>query len=270
MLTWKLGLIFSALSIIFVLAVSRPVSADPPLQPAQITMPNWLNKPNGDNFISYYPLRAKMLGKEGGVDLNCTVTAAGTLTDCTVVEDTPGYGFGDATLQIAKLFQMKPKTIDGQPVAGGRFRTLIRWRLAPSPTPAAAAGTSETTPSSSAQSTSSGGIAAIRQSKWAASGTAQTLDHFYSLGPDCSSSGNPEVRVLEAPKNGTISVGTGRTFPNYLKDSPRSQCDDKMTDSVTVLYKSNNEYLGDDYTEILVLFPDGTARKYHYEIVIIK
>jgi protein TonB len=104
----------------------------PPAPPhvARITNPDWLHKPNGDDFVSYYPARAMELGKEGKVTLNCTVSATGTLTDCSVDESPAGYGFGDATLRISKLFKMKPQTADGSAVEGGKFTTVVVWRLA--------------------------------------------------------------------------------------------------------------------------------------------
>ena len=92
---------------------------------ARITNPDWLHKPNGDDFVSYYPARAMELGKEGKVTLNCTVSATGTLTDCSVDKSPTGYGFGDATLRISKLFKMKPQTADGQAVEGGKFTTVV-------------------------------------------------------------------------------------------------------------------------------------------------
>ena len=104
------------------------VSATPLPQPPLIAMPQWIKQPIDDDYAKYYPLRAKQLGAGGRVTLNCAVTGAGTLADCTVAEDKPGYGFGDATLRIAKLFKMAPQTADGLPVTGGRFMTVIIWK----------------------------------------------------------------------------------------------------------------------------------------------
>ncbi len=56
-------------------------------------------------------LRAKM---------QCTVTAEGRLSDCRVIsESPPGMGAGAAALRLARLFKMKPHTVDGRPLAGG-------------------------------------------------------------------------------------------------------------------------------------------------------
>jgi protein TonB len=47
-----------------------------------------------------------------------------------VDEDPTGFGFGDATLRISKLWKMKPQTADGQPVEGAKWSTVVIWRLA--------------------------------------------------------------------------------------------------------------------------------------------
>jgi protein TonB len=70
------------------------------------------------------------LGKTGRVTLNCTVTSKGTLADCSAQENPAGYGFGDASIRISKLFKMKPQQADGQSVEGGKFSTVIVWQLA--------------------------------------------------------------------------------------------------------------------------------------------
>ncbi len=76
----------------------------------------------------YFPDRAQRLNVNGKASLSCTVTEQGKLTDCSITnEDPPDQGFGDATLKVAKIFKLKPKTLDGAPVAGGKVQVVIRW-----------------------------------------------------------------------------------------------------------------------------------------------
>jgi protein TonB len=107
-----------------------PPAPPPPPHTPVVDNPDWLHKPNGDDYADYYPARAMELDKTGRVTLHCTVTAKGTLADCSADEDPPGYGFGDASLRISKLFKMKPLTADGKAVEGGKFSTVIVWKLA--------------------------------------------------------------------------------------------------------------------------------------------
>jgi len=44
-------------------------------------------------------------------------------------EDPPGYGFGDAAIQISHSFRMAPRTTDGRPTVGGRLLVAITFRL---------------------------------------------------------------------------------------------------------------------------------------------
>ena len=81
-------------------------------------------------MAGYYPALAQKLNISGRVSIQCIVDAVGTLNTCTVVsEDPPGYGFGEATLKLTRLFRVRPMTIDGIPTAGGIFKKTVVWQL---------------------------------------------------------------------------------------------------------------------------------------------
>lgn len=117
--------------------VSKPAAlpdpvADPPADPEpirhQITNPNWLSRPTGDQLADAYPQRALLAGKSGVVSLACTVLATGALADCGVAEETPaGWGFGKAALGLTKRFRLSPRLEDGSPVGGAMIRIPIRF-----------------------------------------------------------------------------------------------------------------------------------------------
>jgi protein TonB len=109
-----------------------PVAPDPepaPPAPAVLTGVRWLRQPNGDDYTRLYPPRAMERDQEASVTVECLVDGNGRLS-CTVVsEDPPGWGFGAASLRIAREFQVAPQTSDGRPTTGGRIRRTIRWAL---------------------------------------------------------------------------------------------------------------------------------------------
>lgn len=122
-------------------AASAAWAAEPAAPPAPnvsrtaavITNPYWERKPSPDEFSNFYPAGANSTGV---ASISCSVTDVGRLTNCVVLNEFPEHkGFGQAALRIASLFKMKPKTVDGRPVAGGIISTRIRFGYAGSTPP---------------------------------------------------------------------------------------------------------------------------------------
>ena len=94
---------------------SKPTPAD-----RIITNPDWISKPSGASLMRYFPDVAHRANTGGQVRMACLVTAAGAMDGCRIVSETPeGFGFGAASLAVAKLFKMRPRMVNGEPVTGG-------------------------------------------------------------------------------------------------------------------------------------------------------
>ena len=80
--------------------------------------------PDAAEMERLYPASARTAGKAGRVELECTAQAGGAVTDCAVMLESPaGYGFGDATLQIAPQLRIR------DPRPGVRVRVPLAWRI---------------------------------------------------------------------------------------------------------------------------------------------
>ena len=90
-------------------------------QPVKIpgfdTPPDWLQQPTLEEIWLVWPRKAASLGLSGTGTIRCVVNLQGLLQACTVASESPaGYGFGEAAVQLAPTFLMKPATRNGQPV----------------------------------------------------------------------------------------------------------------------------------------------------------
>jgi hypothetical protein len=100
-----------------------------------------------------------------------------------------------------------------------------------------------------------------------ASGTNQRIGFFYALNPDCTASGDVNVRVTKQPEHGgTVDITTATNFPGFPKESIRYKCNQHKVKGMQVNYKSAEKYVGDDALDLLILFPAGFAWEVHYDV----
>src|SRR5262245_57224392 len=99
-----------------------------------------------------------------------------------------------------------------------------------------------------------------------ASGTNQRISFFHAVNPDCTASGNLNIRVTKQPEHGSVETITTTNFPTYPKESLRARCNEHKVRGVQVNYKSAEKYVGSDELELLILFPAGIAWEVHYNI----
>ncbi|CAN5313286.1 hypothetical protein BH09PSE1_BH09PSE1_00760 [soil metagenome] len=107
-----------------------PTPPQPPRPPAVITSPRWASQPNAAQMTRAYPRGAIENGVSGTASLNCLVSATGTLSNCSVTSQTPASaGFGRAAQGLTRYFQMRPGTVDGQPIDGARVAFTVRFAV---------------------------------------------------------------------------------------------------------------------------------------------
>lgn len=122
-------------------AQPAPTTSNPQGRPTIVTNPDWAELPNGDELSDAYPIAARVAKVEGASRIECDVEPDGALSHCVVLSETPpGWEFGEAAIEAAAYFRMKPKMVDGRPVAGGKVIIPLNWRLPDpaKPEPAAA------------------------------------------------------------------------------------------------------------------------------------
>jgi len=93
-----------------------------------VSQPGIVTKPTAAQIQAAYPERALDNQIEGAAAMDCTVMADGKLTGCRIAGEAPGgFGFGQATLDLAGDFVMRPRAVDGEAVSGAAVRVGINF-----------------------------------------------------------------------------------------------------------------------------------------------
>lgn len=91
-------------------------------------LPRWTRTPTAEEVAAAYPAAPKAANLAGSGTAECTVGAAGELTDCVAVSEMPaGSGFGAAAVSIAPRFQMPTTGPSGRSTVGRTVRVPIGW-----------------------------------------------------------------------------------------------------------------------------------------------
>jgi hypothetical protein len=97
------------------------------------------------------------------------------------------------------------------------------------------------------------------------SGANQRIEFIYALNPDCTASGDINVRVTKQPEHGKVEIASTTHFPAFSKESNRYKCNQHKVKGVLVNYKAE-KYVGEDAFDLLIIYPGGFAREVHYDI----
>lgn len=101
------------------------------------------------------------------------------------------------------------------------------------------------------------------RSQTAQAGKATRLVIAPNLKKDCSSGPMPEIRIVTAPKNGTVITRAGK-----LKTPAGYRCPNKETDAQGVFYRSNPGFAGSDEVLIEVKTSEGTIERQDIRITV--
>lgn len=112
--------------------IAAPAAEPPPpaAEPVVIVQPDWTVRPTGEDIMRLFPAKAVETGTSGQAIVQCAVLADGSLDHCQVVAEEPqGMGFGEASVQMAVIFKMKPTMADGSSVDGAQVLIPLSWSL---------------------------------------------------------------------------------------------------------------------------------------------
>ena len=91
--------------------------------------PDWMKKPTAQDLAGAFPVAAAKKRVDGKATIKCQADVAGFLQKCAVMTEAPaGLGFGQAALQLAPQFRMKPKIRGGKPVPTDDVTIPVNWQ----------------------------------------------------------------------------------------------------------------------------------------------
>jgi hypothetical protein len=110
------------------------------------------------------------------------------------------------------------------------------------------------------------GLESQTLTRFVASGAKQRIGFYASLNPDCSATGDVNVRVTKQPEHGTVETVVTTSYVHFSKENIRSKCNQHKVKGTLVNYKAAEKYTGNDEFDLLILLPGGLAWELHFDI----
>jgi protein TonB len=112
-------------------AVTSVVPVAPPAPPAPkpAVVDTAVSARAIDNSLPVYPKRMQDSGREGSVDVECTIDTDGSTSNCTLIEVKGGDAFGESAITWVKTHKYRPATHNGAPVKEEHHRFHIPFTL---------------------------------------------------------------------------------------------------------------------------------------------
>jgi hypothetical protein len=108
----------------------------------------------------------------------------------------------------------------------------------------------------------------IEISRFVPSGEERKIGFVVALFPDCTSRGPIVGRVLKPPAHGAMTFAAAESFSSYPATNRLASCNDKKSPGLSIIYKPDDAYVGEDGAEIFLIFSDGSAAEWHYVILV--
>ncbi|MGV3634704.1 MAG: hypothetical protein ACO1NY_10190 [Pseudorhodoplanes sp.] len=86
------------------------------------------------------------------------------------------------------------------------------------------------------------------------------------VGPNCSTEGSVNIKVIKQPKNGSLEMVDRMGHTAFAKDNQRYKCNESPVAGTWIEYSSKSGFKGSDEIEIQAFWERGVARKYRLKI----
>ncbi len=104
------------------------------------------------------------------------------------------------------------------------------------------------------------------QNKTVVAGQQVLLNKAYSINPDCTVRGTPNVTMVTQPQNGRLEIKAGMDYPNFPASNTHASCNTRRVAMTKMTYIPNPGYQGTDTATFRVIFPSGAERIERYDI----
>ena len=103
----------------------------------------------------------------------------------------------------------------------------------------------------------------VTRSETAATGKVVRILVAPNLKLDCTNGPLPEIKVMNAPKNGSLITKAGK-----LKTPARFRCPNREAAAQAVFYQSRPDFTGSDSVTLEIKTPDGTVQTHDIRITV--
>ena len=103
----------------------------------------------------------------------------------------------------------------------------------------------------------------------AISGVPQHVGFYYSVNPDCTSSGLVQTQLKTPPAHGSVAFVQADGYTNFSSTDPGYACNSRKSPGVEVMYTSAQDFVGTDRFTVQGIGPKGRFMETDYTVKVL-
>ena len=108
----------------------------------------------------------------------------------------------------------------------------------------------------------------INLNKTVVAGKKAALNAMYSINPNCTPTGDIDLKLIDKPEHGKAQIDKALVYPNFDRTNVRAACNTRQVSASVVTYVADGSFSGEDKFVVRSIDSFGNERMYNFTVTV--